>query len=152
MDHFRGTDTFQSNSVQYKYCIVNKKCHTKNKIVYFYTPYFDDFESWKKAKVCSWSTSKLISNIQQPNRFYTLTQRSQWLYVKILPICVSTVTLSCQLSSPLFSSLHPLLLSSPSSPHHPLISSPLYPISSLSSSSFLSPLSPPPLSYLYSSL
>ena len=60
-------------------------------------------KSLKKCKNFSWWTSKLISNIQQPTMCYTLTQRSQWLHVKILPMCVSTVTLSPHLfsSSPL---------------------------------------------------
>ncbi|CAL8313443.1 unnamed protein product [Boreogadus saida] len=73
---------------------------------------------------------------------YSLKQSSQWLHVKILPMCVSTVTLSCQLSSPLHPplsilfSLHPLL--SPSSSLSILFS--LHPL--------LSPSSSPPLSLL----
>ena len=56
-----------------------------------------------------------MSNIQQPNICNKLTQSSQWLHVKVLPMCVSMREWLCELSSHLrFSSLLPLFPLSPS--------------------------------------
>ena len=71
----------------------------------------------------------LMSTIQHPNMCSTLAQKSQWPHVKMPLMCVSTVTFSCQLSSP----LHPHLLVCPLSFLSLLFL--LFPISALLSSS-----------------
>ena len=102
---------FNKYKYKYNYCFCNqrsvvqkiKKITSKTLMILMILRLMERFKSVRKCKSFSWWNSKLISNIQQPNMCYTLTQRSQWLHVKILPMCVSTRTLSGQLSSPLSS-------------------------------------------------